>query len=102
MSATAWILLALAGVAAAVDWIAVARRPSGGEYLAKPAVLLLLIATAVALDPVDDAQRAWFVIALVLSLAGDILLLPKPDAFVAGLAAFLLAHVGYVAGFAQV
>ena len=102
MTATAWILLAVAGAVAAVDWIAVARRPSRIEYVAKPAVMVALLGAALALDPVDHAQRWWFVAALVLSLAGDVFLLPKPDAFVAGLGSFLLAHVAYIAGFAQV
>lgn len=95
-------LVAIAAVVAVVDWVAVARRPSPVEFAAKPLVLVALIGAAVALDPANDAQRAWFVVALTLSLAGDVFLLPKPDAFVPGLASFLLAHAAYVVGFAQV
>ena len=43
-------------------------------------------------------MRAWFVVALVCSLAGDVLLLDDRR-FVFGLAAFLLGHLAYTAGF---
>ena len=99
MSGPAWALLVAAGVAAVGDWVAVARRPSPLEYLWKPATLALLVGVALALDPVDDGQRAWVVAALVLCLAGDVFLLPRPDLFVAGLVSFLLGHVAYVVGF---
>ncbi|HEX4905242.1 MAG TPA: lysoplasmalogenase [Acidimicrobiales bacterium] len=98
MTTGALILLALAGAAAVADWVAVWRRPSPIENLLKPLVLVLLVATALAVDPVDDGQRAWFVVALVLSLAGDVFLLPAVDRFVPGLASFLLAHVAYIVG----
>jgi len=99
MNNVAWALLVAAAVVAIIDWIAVARRPSRVETIAKPLVLVLLVVAAIVLDPVDGARRAWFVAALVLSLAGDVFLLPRPDKFVAGLASFLLAHLAYVAGF---
>lgn len=99
MTTAAWILLAVAGVAAVADWIAVWRRPSPSENVLKPAVLVLLVACALALEPSDGGQRAWFVAALALSLAGDVFLLPSVDRFVPGLASFLLAHVAYVVGF---
>jgi uncharacterized membrane protein YhhN len=43
--------------------------------------------------------RAWFVVALVFSLAGDVFLMLPGDLFVAGLAAFLVGHLAYVGGF---
>jgi uncharacterized membrane protein YhhN len=100
LSAAAWILLVVAAVAAVADWIAVWRRPSPSETVLKPLVLVALIGVALAIDPADGGQRAWFVAALVLSLAGDVFLLPSVDRFVPGLASFLLAHVAYVIGFA--
>ena len=98
----AWILLAAATAVAVADWVAVWRRPSSVESVLKPLTLVLLIGVALAVDPVDDGQRLWFVAALVLSLAGDVFLLPAVDRFVPGLASFLLAHVAYVVGFWQV
>ena len=53
---------------------------------------------AVTLDPADPAVRVWFVVALVFSLAGDVLLLDDRR-FVYGLAAFLCGHLAYTAGF---
>ena len=63
--------------------------------------MLALIGATVALAPVQDAgtRRAWFVAALVCSLAGDVLLMLPSDRFIAGLAAFLVGHLCYVAGF---
>ena len=49
--------------------------------------------------PTPAARRAWFVAALVCSLVGDVLLMLPADLFVAGLAAFLVGHLCYVAGF---
>ena len=46
-----------------------------------------------------DARRPWFVAALVFSLAGDVLLMLPREQFVAGLAAFLVAHLCYIVGF---
>jgi alkenylglycerophosphocholine/alkenylglycerophosphoethanolamine hydrolase len=91
--------LVLAAVAVAViDWIAVARDDRGTEYVAKPLTMVLLVAAALALDPADGAARAWFVVALVCSLAGDVFLMLPRDRFVPGLASFLLGHLAYVVG----
>ncbi len=46
----------------------------------------------------DPSVQKWFVLALVLSLLGDILLMLPRDRFVFGLGAFLLAHVAYIVG----
>lgn len=100
MTGFAAALLAVTAVAALVDWWAVARDRRRIEYVFKPLTLVALTATALALDPADPAARAWFVVALVLSLAGDVLLMLPRDRFVAGLGAFLLAHVAYVVGLA--
>lgn len=91
-------MLAVAAVFAAGDWIARARHATALEYACKPATLVALILVAVLLDPTDADTRAWFVVALVLSLAGDVFLMLPSDRFVAGLASFLLAHVAYVVG----
>lgn len=98
MTASAFLLLALALVAATGDWIAVRQEAKGLEYACKPLTMVLLIGTAVALDSQDPAVRAWFVAALVLCLAGDVLLMLPDDRFVVGLAAFLLGHLAYIVG----
>ncbi len=99
MTALATGLLAAAMVAAVGNWVAVVRKAPLGIYVCKPLTLALMTASAVVLDPTSDAVRAWFVVALVLSLFGDVFLMLPRDAFVAGLGSFLLAHVAYVVGF---
>jgi uncharacterized membrane protein YhhN len=65
----------------------------------KPLALLALIAVAVSLQPADQLVRAWFVVALLCSLAGDVFLLYGDRYFVPGLVSFLLAHLAYTFGF---
>lgn len=112
MTTTAWVLAGLAVVAALADWTVVARDLGRIRYVTKPAVLVFLIGAALAIEPAaatDGAVRSWFVVALVLSLLGDVfLMLPGaepgsdgPDLFVAGLASFLLGHVAYIIGLWQ-
>ncbi len=98
MTAGAWALLGLVGLLAAGDWLAVARGNMGLEYVCKPGALAALVGVASTLDPTYGDVRAWFVLALLLSLAGDVFLMLPSDRFVAGLASFLLAHVAYVVG----
>ncbi len=98
------VAFVVAGIFASGDWIAKARQDRRLEYLCKPATLVALIVAALALDPAADAvaRRGWFVAALVLSLAGDVLLMLDDelrDLFIPGLAAFLLAHICYLVGF---
>ena len=94
----AFVFLALALAAAFFDWVAVHQEQKALEYLCKPLTLVLLIACALALDPDDAAVRAWFVAALVLSLAGDVFLMLPQDLFVFGLGSFLLGHIAYIVG----
>ena len=100
MTTIAYVLLAMALVAAVVDWVAVVDDDRKLEYLCKPLTVVLLILAALAIDPDSQNTRTWFVSALVFSLAGDVfLMLKERDLFVPGLAAFLLAHLAYVGGF---
>ncbi|MFN8542867.1 MAG: lysoplasmalogenase family protein [Candidatus Binatia bacterium] len=80
---------------AVVCWIAALRHWRRVEYVAKPATLAALIAYA-ALAP--DTPRLLLV-ALAASLAGDVFLMLPFDAFAAGLGAFLVAHLAYIATF---
>ena len=89
----------MAAVFAVADWVAVWRSSKSVEYLAKPLALVALIGVALTIVPEDESMRTWFVVALVLSLAGDVFLMLPRNLFVAGLASFLLGHLAYVAGF---
>ena len=100
MDTTAWTLFLVAGMLAVADWIAVVRRSKPLEYAAKPAVLAALTGAALVVDPAHAGQRAWFVVALVCCLLGDVFLMLPSDRFVAGLASFLVGHLAYVVGFA--
>lgn len=98
VTALAWVLLAASGALAVGDWVAVGRENRRLEYVCKPGAMALLVGVALAVDPVHGDVRVWFVVALALSLAGDVFLMLPADRFVAGLASFLLAHVAYVVG----
>jgi uncharacterized membrane protein YhhN len=96
----AWAFLAVAAVFAVGDWVAVGRKDTRLEYLCKPASTLALAGVAATLDAAHGDRQAWFIAAVVLSLAGDVFLMLPQDRFVPGLASFLLAHVAYTVGFA--
>lgn len=99
------VLYLIAIVAAVVDWWAVSRRYFRIEYFFKPATLVFLLAAAARTDLPD--VKPWVLTALALSLVGDVALLlvrptatDEPDpAFLAGLGAFLLAHIAYLVAF---
>jgi uncharacterized membrane protein YhhN len=101
MTPVAVASLVAAGFFAQGDWVARLRHRARLEYTCKPATLVALVATAVALTPAHDAgaRRDWFVAGLVCSLAGHVLLMLPSERFVAGLAAFLVGHLCYVTGF---
>ena len=101
MTTIAWILLACAGVYAVANWFAVTTGDRLLEYIAKPSVMAFLFGVVLTVDATDEAAQAWFAVAVVLSLAGDVFLMVPGDRFVPGLASFLLAHVAYVIGFLQ-
>jgi len=94
------VLLALAGVMAVLDWVAVARRIVVLEYVSKPAATVVLLAVAASLDVEHGAPWGWLLAALVLCLAGDVFLMLPRDAFVPGLASFAVAQVLLVVRFA--
>ena len=96
MNAPAALVLSLTAVVAVLDWLAVGTERRALEYVLKPLVMVGLVVTALTLDTPDDAVRVAVVVALVLSLAGDVFLMVPRDLFVAGLASFLAAHVAYV------
>jgi uncharacterized membrane protein YhhN len=99
MGSVAWVLLGVAALMAAGDWAAVAAGNKRLEYFCKPATMVALIGAAATIHPAVVAQQRWWLLALALGLCGDVLLMLPRDRFVAGLAAFLLGHVAYIAGF---
>ena len=100
MRGVGFVLVGVSLGIGAADWVAVARGNRRAEYFLKPLTLALLILSAAFLKPGVPMER-WTLtlIALALSLAGDVFLMPPQDLFVAGLGAFLLAHIAYIAAF---
>jgi uncharacterized membrane protein YhhN len=101
-----WVAAAVVGAGYGVVLIVTAlRMPSGaeltGQFALQPAVKALtavLLAVAALTQPVAR-ERRWLIAALVFSAAGDFLLaIPwwQPS-FVLGLAAFLIAHLCFLA-----
>lgn len=97
MTYAAWSLFALVALA---DWVAVWRHDRRAEAVLKPAALALLVLVALALGAADSWSGLWLCVALVFGLFGDVFLLSDSVArFKAGLAAFLVGHLAYVAAF---
>ena len=93
------IFLITAWIFAALEVFALQKNLPRLEYLAKPAVMIALFLwlwTSVGLQ----GALLWFGLGILLSLAGDVLLMISPDRFfIPGLVAFLFAHLAYIIGF---
>jgi uncharacterized membrane protein YhhN len=98
MTAVAWVFAIVFAIAAVANWWSRWTDDRSVELWSKPLALIALIGVALTLDPIDPATRAWFVAALVCSLAGDVFLLDGDRRFIPGLVAFLLAHLAYTVG----
>lgn len=88
-----WLALALA----IADWVAVAKEQFKIRRVTKPGAMLALI-TWFSLLGHWRGPLVWYGLALVFSLAGDILLLLPYRFFLWGLAAFLVGHLSYIVG----
>ena len=86
-------------VFAALESLALWKKSRLLEYLAKPAVMVVLFLWLWTSTGLSGASL-WFGLGILLSLTGDILLMVSLDRlFMAGLVAFLLAHLAYLIGF---
>lgn len=121
MTTGSWLCAGIAAAVAILDWFAVARNVRRAELIAKPAVLVLLVLAAALSHPGDAGVKPWLLAALCLGLLGDIALLgasdtgragstradvaaasssgsrAEPSFFLAGLSAFALGHLSYLA-----
>jgi len=95
-----WAIAAV-GIAALVDWAAVAANNERVETFAKTAVMLGLVVAVVASGDLGTVE-VLLIAALTMSLLGDVLLLPQVDEFVGGLGAFLIGHIFYAFTFLAV
>lgn len=92
------LLVIVVLVIAAVDWAAVAKGWRKVEYISKPATMVMLLVTLALAGGFGATALVCFGLGIIFSLAGDIFLLLSNRWFIAGLAAFLLAHVSYIIG----
>jgi uncharacterized membrane protein YhhN len=94
-----YLLITVAGLAVvlAAEW----RGLNGVQWIAKPLASWGFVAAAFSLDPFATPYGCWLFAGLLLSFAGDVLLIPKKTtvSFLLGLAAFLLAHIAYTVAF---
>ena len=99
-------LIALAALSAigaiGADWN---ERRSAAYYFLKPLTTILIFAiaaTQAAGAESTEVYRHWILLALALSLAGDVCLMFEGNRwFIAGLGSFLLAHLAFVCAFLQ-
>ncbi len=75
------------------------RQPQGGFYIFKPFTMILIILIPVLGGEGGSPYKFLILGGLIFSLLGDIFLMLPGDRFLAGLAAFLIAHLFYGAGF---
>lgn len=93
---------AFAALSAVADWIGVSTSRPRVEYVAKPLTILLLIAwllIGVGMESALALPTLLVLLALLFSLAGDILLMLPAARFLPGLVLFLMAHLSYILAF---
>ncbi len=101
MSSIALTGAALTAVGLVATLLAERMESSELRFIAKPSASVGFLIVAVGSGALDSAYGAWILAGLVLSLGGDVLLMFRDLArFRAGLVAFLLGHVAYLAAFA--
>ena len=90
------VTLGAAGIAAGVDWWAVAHDLRRVEVWAKPAAMALLVIVAATAGSPLDRVRIALVVGALFGLVGDVALLGDGDAaFMGGLGAFAVGHLAY-------
>lgn len=95
-----WVALPMA----IFNWVSIAADWTTLADISKPATIIVLIGWFVAETRAIahgwSSPRSWFLVGLVCSLGGDVLLVSSGKGeFDAGLACFLAAHVCYIVGF---
>lgn len=95
---TAFYVAAIA-ICASAAIVATARGRRRGVYVLKPLTTLLILLLAWYHSPLLPVPVTLVIAGLVFSLAGDVFLMLPNDRFVAGLVAFLIAHLLYIGAF---
>jgi uncharacterized membrane protein YhhN len=99
MSATT--LSGICAVAVVALVVAEFKRSTVAKVLSKSVASFAFVGVALSLGGLESIYGRFILLALLLSLVGDVLLLSeRSSAFLAGLGAFLLAHLAFAAAFA--
>ncbi len=94
------LFAALCGLCVALLLWAENRDHRALKWAAKPAASLFFVLTAVSAGAFDSAYGLWVLAALILCMAGDILLIPAGEkTFLAGMGAFGAGHAAYIGAF---
>ena len=99
MSTATLILTLLAIIFAAIQIRAEYRGPYRNIYIFKPLVIICIVLIAILGQTNTPLYKILIIAGLLFSMAGDTLLMPPWNRFVAGLIAFLVAHLFYIAAF---
>ena len=75
------------------------RGPRLRAYIFKPLTMVFILLIAIFGQATLPLYRYMIIAGLVFSLAGDVFLMLPSDRFVAGLVAFLIAHLFYIVAF---
>jgi uncharacterized membrane protein YhhN len=93
------ILTLLAILSASIHIRAEYRGPRQHIYIFKPLTMVFILLLAILGQATLPFYRYMIITGLVFSLAGDVFLMLPSDRFVAGLVAFLIAHLFYIVAF---
>jgi uncharacterized membrane protein YhhN len=93
------ILTLLAIVSASIHIRAEYRGPRQRIYIFKPLTMVFITLIAILGQSETPFYKYMIITGLIFSMTGDILLMLPSDRFVAGLIAFLIAHLFYITAF---
>jgi uncharacterized membrane protein YhhN len=91
------LLIGISLLVAIINWIADSKDWVTIKYVTKPSVILALIGWLVLYGGLRG-NTLYFIVGLCFSLFGDILFMLPKEQFIAGLIAFLFAHIAYILG----
>lgn len=90
------VLLVVAGVAALADWWAIGGGHRAAEIVLKPLAMAALVGVSATIGDAGGDVRGWLVFGAGMGFAGDVaLLVESTSAFLIGLGAFAIGHLGY-------
>jgi uncharacterized membrane protein YhhN len=93
------MLVLLVILSASIHIRAEYRGPRQHVYIFKPLTMVLILLIAILGQAAAPLYKYMIIAGLVFSMAGDVFLMLPSDRFVAGLVAFLVAHIFYIVAF---